>query len=215
MNSLTSSFELRLKDSIKSSKFSQKELAKEIDISENSLTNYLSGKRTPDVSVVSKIAQLCDIDLNWLLTGKKDVLPEEKSIPLINHKAQAGSLSIFDESHQVVTSQIKVPDIVPNSNIIAIEVEGDSMSPTIPERSFIVGERIFSKEHLWKDYIYIFACKDGLLIKRFHSFDNGFYTLTSDNTHYSDLHIHEDDITDILKVRRMITGNFSGKKYLH
>lgn len=50
-------------------KKTQKALAKELEIHENSVVNYLKGRRAPDVDLLRKITQLYGINLHWLITG--------------------------------------------------------------------------------------------------------------------------------------------------
>jgi|GEM_PF-3514767 len=60
----------RLKQIINESTYTQKEIANELDISENALTNYIQGRRSPNVLLVAQLAGMLNINLNWLLLGE-------------------------------------------------------------------------------------------------------------------------------------------------
>ncbi|WP_020586571.1 helix-turn-helix domain-containing protein [Desulfobacter curvatus] len=60
----------RLKNTRKKANKTQAELAKMLDISENTIKRYEKDASKIPVSVVSKIALLCNEDEIWLFTGK-------------------------------------------------------------------------------------------------------------------------------------------------
>lgn len=58
---------------IRYSGFSQKEIAKKIDITENTLTNYVKGRAVPDACKLAQLAEICDADLYYLLSDSQKV----------------------------------------------------------------------------------------------------------------------------------------------
>ena len=70
VNQKTSKFFERLIYLRKSAGFTQKKMAKLLDIAEQTMNNYESGKRSPDVVFVQKIVELTNCDPGWLLTGQ-------------------------------------------------------------------------------------------------------------------------------------------------
>ena len=60
----------RIKLGMKCQGFTQKDLADFLGMHENSLANYISGKRVPDVMVIKRIAEICSVDVAWLIVGK-------------------------------------------------------------------------------------------------------------------------------------------------
>lgn len=58
----------RVKQTILVSGKTQKELAKELGISPNSLTNYAKGKSVPSVELGYKMANICEVNPLWLLS---------------------------------------------------------------------------------------------------------------------------------------------------
>lgn len=59
----------RLKNAIKESDMTQKDLAKKIGISKTSVNNYVNG-RIPDVVILYELSSFLGATMEWLLTGK-------------------------------------------------------------------------------------------------------------------------------------------------
>lgn len=55
---------------MKEQKLNQKQLAEKASITEASLSKYLSGKRTPRIDVVVKLAKALDTSVNFLLDNE-------------------------------------------------------------------------------------------------------------------------------------------------
>lgn len=64
-------FKIRLEHLIESRGYSMHTFASEIGISTATLSRYISGNRTPDLKYICKIADFCDVSVDWLL-GRDD-----------------------------------------------------------------------------------------------------------------------------------------------
>ncbi|MDI6711492.1 MAG: helix-turn-helix domain-containing protein [Bacillota bacterium] len=62
-------FSSRLRQALSAIGLKQKEAAQRLGISENALSNYVRG-RIPEAEILMGIAQLCDVTVEWLLTGR-------------------------------------------------------------------------------------------------------------------------------------------------
>ena len=51
-------------------RLSQAEMAKQLSISQISLSNYETSKRFPDTNFLEKLHSLYKVDLNWLISGE-------------------------------------------------------------------------------------------------------------------------------------------------
>lgn len=51
---------------------SQAEFADILEVHQNTIVNYESGKRLPDASVISKLFEKMHVDPTWLVTGKRE-----------------------------------------------------------------------------------------------------------------------------------------------
>lgn len=68
---LTKEIRQRLKNAITSQKISNYKIAKELNISATTLSNYLTGKvKKADNTKIEAICRLLGVSLHWLVTGK-------------------------------------------------------------------------------------------------------------------------------------------------
>lgn len=66
---MTNNFGERLKMALKAAGYTQKKATEELELSKNAITNYVAG-RIPDAQILYKLAQLCSVSMEWLLTGE-------------------------------------------------------------------------------------------------------------------------------------------------
>lgn len=143
----------RLKKARKEANKTQAELAKMLDISENTIKRYEKDASKIPVSIVSKIALLCNEDEIWLFTGKTNIALKTNS----NDKIQINFKS-EDEGSAAINALLKIENIdeqtflrtVADLKFIAGKLkDGATPGPliSVPE-SKPLGE--FTKE---KDYI--------------------------------------------------------------
>lgn len=59
--------------------FNQSEFAKEIDLAAQSLARYEKNKVNPSVEFITKLTNMFNINSNWLLTGKGEMLQDNES----------------------------------------------------------------------------------------------------------------------------------------
>ncbi len=138
------------------------------------------------------------VSREWIMTGEGEMLesdqPKNESIapginsqmikaPIMSVKASAGT---GREQYEVVTTGELLIDrmlfkVLPNlKNIRAIEVEGDSMYPTLKEGDYVVIEE---NMHFSGDGIYVLQYDGVLLVKRLQADIDGIEIL-SDNQSY-------------------------------
>lgn len=65
---MTNHFGERLKLALKNAGYTQKKATEELQLSKNAITNYVAG-RIPDAQILHKLAKLCSVSMEWLLTG--------------------------------------------------------------------------------------------------------------------------------------------------
>lgn len=93
----------RLKNAIKTSNYSQKELSAIMRISEDSITRYIQEKQSPKIETLAMICEILNISIIWLLTGK-----EGETEKLTENEKEL--LTLFRELSE--RSQIKILGIV-------------------------------------------------------------------------------------------------------
>ncbi len=75
---MTDNFGERLKLALKRAGYSQKKATEELQLSKNAITNYVAG-RIPDAQILYKLAKLCSVSMEWLLTGE-EYIPKQESL---------------------------------------------------------------------------------------------------------------------------------------
>lgn len=78
----------RLKYSIKNSKYNQKQIAEIIKTSQNTLSSYMTGKAAITVEMLSKICELLNVSIEWVVYGKEKEQLNEREKELINNYRQ-------------------------------------------------------------------------------------------------------------------------------
>ncbi len=187
-----------------------KELRKKFDLTQQLLADEIGVNNKQTISDVEKgkqkslnddqiriILDKYGVSKGWLILGEGEMLesdqPKNESTPIINNqmikapimsvKASAGS---GREQHEVITTGELLIDrmlfkVLPNlKNIRAIEVEGDSMYPTLKEGDYVVIEE---NTHFSGDGIYVLHYDGVLLVKRLQADIDGIEIL-SDNQSY-------------------------------
>src|SRR3972149_6392809 len=88
----------RIKESIRRRGKNQKQVAKELGICNNALSNYSNGKRVPDAVLLAEIARACEVDPLWLLTGKSIEMPRASVV----HPMRSPLASVTNEQLQQI-----------------------------------------------------------------------------------------------------------------
>ena len=91
-------------------KLSRDEMAKQIGfVGPTQLSRYETGKAEPNIKTLSKIAEILNLDLHWLITGK--AAPDTKTLAIaLKNQAQA-HLSALDHQIRQLSADIGSLDI--------------------------------------------------------------------------------------------------------
>lgn len=71
-------FGYRLKETIKRAGLTQKQVSEQLQISQDTVTNYVKGTTRPRVEILIELANLLDVDVEWLISGEE---PQQKEQP--------------------------------------------------------------------------------------------------------------------------------------
>jgi len=133
------------------------------------------------------------LSINWLFFDQAiDMLEEETERYFQVHyfadvRASAGGGAFnFEEDYEVLSiDKTIMKSIVPsfNNTIEAINVDGESMEPTLQDGSIVFIDR--EQTNINKDGIFIASTTAGLFIKRIRQRADGMIELISDNKAYS------------------------------
>ena len=202
------------------------DIAKKLGTYNHVINSILKAKRNITVDQLNKLFEIYSINANFLfglsdemITGLGDLLTQPFSnrvsggranIQLVTHKALAGNLMASQEYQDEVLSSFSVPGLE-GSNLFAIEIEGNSMFPTITNGDVVVCEQLERGESLKANSVYVIVTKDGVVAKRIQqNKENNNLTslsLISDNSGtYKPYDVDIDEVVKILKVKCRLTN---------
>ena len=163
-NLLQEAFEyLRFRKIVKS----QKEFAKLIGTSENSLSRALKGDEaylTPNL-----IAKVESVYKYYDTTPTKEEF-EQETLPILPTDARAGTLAEFSESVEAFNCESIVSPI--RGADFAMQVTGDSMSPEYPSGSVIICKKINEKAFIEWGKVFVLDTDNGAVIKSVRKTEN-------------------------------------------
>ncbi|MCH9740220.1 MAG: helix-turn-helix domain-containing protein [Epsilonproteobacteria bacterium] len=133
------------------------------------------------------------LSINWLffdqavdmLTVETDKYFKVRYFADVRASAGGGAF-IFDENYEVLTIDRRIMEnVVPfgSKEIEAINVDGESMEPTLQDGSIVFIDR--EQTNINKDGIYVASTTAGLFIKRIRQRADGMIELISDNKAYT------------------------------
>lgn len=191
------------------------DFAKFLGISPQMLTNWKS-RNTMDYDLI--YTKCVDIDANWLLTGKGDMLKpafnsiiakesdnnsNESNIPLVNVSAIGG---FGNNSFAIDSKDVKEYYIIPkfkNKRVdFMIEVEGDSMYDRYSPGDIVACTIIKESSFLQWYKVHVIATREqGIIIKRIEPGETSDYlTMISDNHRYKPFSVPKSEITGMALV---------------
>ncbi len=101
----------RIKKARNNAKLSQEELAKKLKVGKRTLVDYERGSSEPKVSTLLKIADFCNVNPNWLLTGEGEMTSKQDiSNSNINNIKNSSNIAI-GENITITTHSKEVSDL--------------------------------------------------------------------------------------------------------
>lgn len=203
----------------------QNEFSEKLGIKQPTWNRYEAGKFPPKLGLLRELHQKYNIDLNWLTTGQGSMFGEVKmessvakpsdaavsanhrAIPHYDIRAAAGNGSaqmVVDASSYVVFDQSWFERYVPTRAVLGVlEVEGDSMSPTLMSGDMVVlnMEDRGIREALAQGGIFAFTVFGNFRIKRLQPMVNGDLKMISDNPRYETETLPADMVADNLQIQ--------------
>lgn len=201
-------FRERFSDLFEESELSITKLAKELHVSNQTISAWKTGVRSPKEPTIIVIADYFGVSVSWLMgfdVEKQDnrhrlpanVVPisnfERRSVPLIGSVA-AGEPILADESYDTyIDSPVKAD--------YALRVQGDSMNPT-----FLDGDIVYIRQQDDVDdgTIGVVLCEDSACLKHVYHIPNGLQ-LVSENPKYPPM-IRTVPEYDIIRILGKVVG---------
>lgn len=116
------------------------ELAEAVGVSQSTVSDWINGKKMPRSGSIQKIADFFNVEKTDLLLDEnngKNIMPVEEliSIPILG-TITCGEPILAVQNLEGYRQEIK--DGLPNGRMFYLKTKGDSMSPTVPENSFVL-----------------------------------------------------------------------------
>lgn len=196
------------------------DLATQLGTYNHVINAILKGTRNITIDQLNKLFDTFSINANYLfglspmMTIGDDMPTYEGTgsqsggnIRLLPHKALAGN-SLLQEPATAVKERFKIPGM--DGDLVAIEIEGDSMSPTLTSGDIVVCERIERGQPLRDNAVYVIVT-DVVVAKRVQQIKNNnqlvSLNLISDNSDtYKPYEVDLEEIREIYMVRCRVTN---------
>lgn len=213
----------RLKSYLETKRLTFKDFEKVCGLSNGTAARL---RATTRKSTFDRIANACDLNASWLLTGEGPMLAEESNARLAGHfpdrsesmpvkyvpvSAHASFIENIDSSGpfdfiNVFPAPHEREDA---DNLYVFDVSGDSMSPTIQDGAQILTRRIPRKHWHYAEGVVVAVYGEFVVVKRILknalASDNRLL-LGSDNPRYSSMEIQEADLRGLFKAMRIINS---------
>lgn len=193
----------------KNKKIFLKDVAKILGISQSNFTVMKTRGKIPLESIINFCVKR-KISINWLLFDQSpDSLIRSTDECWIryhsNLSVSAGGGAYDDENIETNYIQLspeflKFLPMVKNDykNLIALNVTGDSMEPTLNNNSIIFVDK--NRNNMFKEGVFAFTTKHGLFVKRIQKRPDGNLDIISDNKDYPSQILNSEEIMLIGKV---------------
>lgn len=177
------------------------------------LSNGTAARLRPTTreSTFDRIANSCDLNIKWLLSGEGSMIDSEKAIepqvenkqyvPLIHASAFAGNVKGFAPDSISLERCDKIISPLPGVEM-AIPITGDSMEPDYPDGAIAYIKRINEKAFIPWGHTVVLDTENGAFIKRIYpdNEDLEYIWAKSINPNYPPIHIPVDSIYRIFRV---------------
>ncbi|CAA0159931.1 probable transcriptional regulator [Tenacibaculum maritimum] len=221
------------------SKGNNSDFASKIGINEANVRNYIN-KTEPKYNVLEKIAKTFEINYEWLLTGRNEMLKKEfianptqsktpqvititpdneDNIVLVPIKAQAGYLNGYNDPHFIQNlPSYNLPNMR-NGVFRMFQIKGHSMYPTMHSNSYVVGQFIEDWVNDIKDNrIYVVITEDGVVIKRvlnrIEKYGN-IYCKSDNRREYPSFPVEPKDIKEVWECKMLLSYEFLDPVEIH
>ncbi len=206
------------------------DLAKQLGTYNHVINSILKGQRNITVDQLHKLFETYGIDANFLFGSSEDMFLEgspaydeiptrslrerqrggRENITLVPERALAGYALEHQDRHFLDSLQkFSIPGY--EGNLIAFEISGDSMLPTVTNGDVVVCEPLERGEPLRDNQVYVIVT-DVVVAKRIQQLKDGNQIrqlrLISDNSVvYKPYDVELDEIRQILKVKCRLTSH--------
>lgn len=208
------------------------EFANKLGKGPNTTSNWVRSGYSVGRGVASEIATVFGVDLDWLLTGKGEMLKDESSsntsddvsissgkvIPYYDAEVAAGTNYAMEMTQTVPVGMIEIGGLLKDSEF-AMRVYGNSMVPNYPA-GCVIGLRQYNEHFIEPGTVYVIETEENRFLKRlYYSKDKKAFRCMSDNHmkhetgpmegeyFYPEFEIPFEDVRRLLRVIGVIKRN--------
>lgn len=200
------------------------DIAKQLGTYNHVINSILKGKRNITVDQLNKLFEIYKVNANFLFGGGGSMIVDgddvttfskderlsggRANISLVPDKALAGYAINHDENGYINSLQrFSVPGL--EGNLIAFEISGNSMEPTITNGDIVVCEPLERNEPIRDNSVYV-VVTDVVVAKRIQQIKENNHLaslrLISDNSAtYKPYDVEPEEVRQILKVKCRLT----------
>lgn len=127
----------RLTELMEEKDLTQIELANQVGITNVTISRYLSGERKPRIEIVTKLAEVLNTTVDYLLGYKTNT--SKNLLPVLG-TVKAGYNALADENIiDYIDPAMNLPD---PKNYFGLVVKGDSMAPLFDEGDYLIVHKV-------------------------------------------------------------------------
>ncbi|MEM9849227.1 MAG: S24 family peptidase [Bacteroidota bacterium] len=201
------------------------DIANELGTYNHIINSILKGQRNITIDQMSQLFDRYGVNANYLFGLSDEMFTEggdiaslsmderdfsgKPNITLISHKALAGNAVPATELVEEERPKFSVPGM--QGNLLAVEISGDSMMPTLMNGDIVICERVERDEPIRENQVYIIVT-DTVVAKRVQQVkSNGTIQklrLISDNSNvYKPYELELEEVLQMLKVKCRLTAH--------
>ncbi|WP_067517741.1 XRE family transcriptional regulator [Endozoicomonas ascidiicola] len=161
-------------------------------ISRAQLSRYNNGTNEPTVSKMVSLAEFCEVDLNWLITGEGEPFQTKPYVDIAfhDHSEESGPVK-FERDYLEKVLRLKEDDCLMYTNT----------SDAMINRGIYNGSLVLvDLNHKRGDDVYLITINQDTMVRRLQFMPGGKVKVISDNESYEDYTLAEDEVTVIGRV---------------
>lgn len=118
--------------------WTQTDLAKQLDIGKSAIANYEAGTRQPKQDVLFALSKVFQVSINEFFPYPDNVKPIKSAIRRIPVLGAIACGDPITADENIEEYRETVADHLPSGNLFYLKAKGESMSPTIPNGSYVL-----------------------------------------------------------------------------
>lgn len=125
----------RIKELRQANNIKQAELARAINVSQATMSEYETGKYEPDIETLKKIADYFDVTVDYIVGGNRVSRKYGVKIPV--YRAVAAGIPI-EAIEDIVDYEEIEPELAATGEFFGLRIKGSSMEPRICEGDVVI-----------------------------------------------------------------------------